>query len=118
MSRQAVAIALPPEEMAPVSTELRDAGFEALGVHNADELESLLSSRRNVAVAVLDGEGDFDTSLEYYSVLHDGDRSIPALMVVSPRTLDRLTANVTRTSKIGRASCRERGKRWVGGGEI
>jgi len=98
MSRQAVVIALPPEEMAPVSTELREAGFEALGVHNADELESLLSSRRNVAVAVLDGEGDFDTSLEYYSVLHDGDRSIPALMVVSPRTLDRLTANVTRTS--------------------
>ena len=31
------------------------------------ELEALLTSRRDVAVAILDGETDFDASLEYYA---------------------------------------------------
>ena len=90
MSRHAVVIALPHEEMVPVSTELRQAGFEVLGVSTADELESILSTRRNIALAILDGEVDFDRSLEFYALLHDNGRSIPALMVVSPRAMRRL----------------------------
>ena len=90
MARPSVAIALPAEESVPVSAELREAGFTVITVGHPDELEALLASDRNVAVAILDGETDFDTSLEFYGMLRDGGRAIPALMVVSPRTLDQL----------------------------
>ncbi|MGP1675082.1 MAG: AAA family ATPase, partial [Candidatus Limnocylindrales bacterium] len=95
MARPAVVIALPVGESAPVATELRDAGFTAVTVAHPDELEALLGSRRDVAVAILDGETDFDQSLEYYGLLRDAGREIPALMVVSQRTLDQLGANST-----------------------
>ena len=88
MARPAIVIALPPAERSPVAAELRNAGFEAIGIGTPGELEALLNSRRDIAVAILDGENDFDTSLEYYGLLHEGSRSIPA--------------------QIGRASCRER----------
>lgn len=95
MSKAAVAIALPPDERGPVATELRAAGFEATTVSRPEELAALLESGVSIQVAILDGETDLDTSLEYYALLHDG-RDIPALMVVSPRTMDRLsTANGT-----------------------
>jgi pilus assembly protein CpaE len=42
-------------------------------------------------VAILDGENDFDKTLEMYALLHDEDRNIPALMVVAPRALDRMS---------------------------
>ena len=60
MARPAVVIALPADESAPVATELREAGFAALTVSSAAELEDLLTTRRDVAVAILDGETDFD----------------------------------------------------------
>ncbi|HKG56916.1 MAG TPA: AAA family ATPase [Candidatus Limnocylindrales bacterium] len=97
MARQAVVIALPAEERAPVAAELKAAGFEPIPIGAPDELEALLGSRRDVSLAILDGESDFDTSLEYYGILHDEGRNVPALMVVSPRTLDRLSAGTTRT---------------------
>jgi pilus assembly protein CpaE len=95
--RQAIAIALPAEEQAAITTELLAAGFEPIRVGHPTELEALLRSRRDVALAILDGETDFDTSLEYYGVLHDEGRSLPALMIVSPRTLDKLSSGTTRT---------------------
>ena len=91
MARPAIAVALPSEESAPVAAELRAAGFTAATVSHPDELEALLASRRDIAVAILDGETDFDQSLEYYSLLRDNGRAVPALMVVSERTLSRLT---------------------------
>ncbi len=93
MARPTVAIALPIAESAPVATELRQAGFTAVTVGHPDELETLLSSNRDVAVAILDGETDFDQSLEFYGLLRDAGRAIPALMVVSERTLDRLSGS-------------------------
>jgi Flp pilus assembly CpaE family ATPase len=93
MARPAVAVALPPEESSAVASELREAGLEVVLVNHPDELEALLGARRDVAVAVLDGEYDFDRSLEYYSVLHDDGRNVAALMVVSPRAFDRLTTD-------------------------
>src|SRR5213593_2878367 len=91
MARPAIAVALPGEEAAPVAAELRAAGFTAATVNHPDELEALLVSRRDVAVAILDGETDFDQSLEYYSLLRDNGRAIPALMVVSERALTRIS---------------------------
>jgi Flp pilus assembly CpaE family ATPase len=98
VARPAIVVALPPDEQAPVVAELRAAGFEALAVTRPDDLEVLLASRRDVAVAILDGESDFDTSLEYYALLRDAGREIPALMVLSPRSLDRLAAGPSRAT--------------------
>ncbi len=90
MTRATVAIALPADERAPVADELRAAGFEAILVHRPDELAALLAAGTRVAVAILDGESDLDTSLEFYSLLHDEGRDVPALMVVSHRALERM----------------------------
>ncbi len=97
MARPAVVVALPKGESGPVVSELTDAGFEALEVGSPAELETVLSSRTDVGVAILDGETDFDESLEYYSVLHDSGRSIPTLMVVSSRSFDRLVTGTSDT---------------------
>ncbi len=93
MTRPAVVVALPAAESESVVAELAGAGFEAFEVHGPAELEAILAERTDVAVAILDGETDFDESLEYYAALHDGDQSIPALMVVSAESFDRLAGH-------------------------
>jgi cellulose biosynthesis protein BcsQ len=98
VARPAIIVALPPDEQTPVIAELQAAGFQTFVVSGPEEMESILESRRDVAVAILDGENDFDTSLEYYGLLHDSGRQIPVLMVLSPRALDRLSATPTRAS--------------------
>ena len=98
MGRQAIVVALPRDEQVAVTRELTEAGFEVLVVSAPDELEAILATRREVGVAILDGESDFDRSLEFYSLLHDADRDIPALMVVSPRALDRLAGAATKAN--------------------
>jgi pilus assembly protein CpaE len=89
--RSAVAIALPPAEIGAVSSQLAEAGYEPIEVQTADDLEALLNLRRDIGVAILDGENDFDRTLEMYALLHDEDRNIPALMVVAARALDRMS---------------------------
>jgi MinD-like ATPase involved in chromosome partitioning or flagellar assembly len=88
--RSAVAIALPQAELVAVSAQLAEAGYEAIAVNTAEELEVLLANRRDIGVAILDGENDFDRTIEMYSLLHEDDRNIPALMVVAARALDRM----------------------------
>jgi pilus assembly protein CpaE len=95
VARPAIVIALPPAEQRPVAEELRAAGFEAIAIARPEELEALLSVRHDIAVAILDGESDFDTSLEYYGLLHEGARSIPALMVMSPQALDKMFSHAS-----------------------
>jgi pilus assembly protein CpaE len=90
VARPAIVVALPVAERKIVADELRAAGFEAIQIGAPDELEALLEHRRDIAVAILDGETDLDTSLEYYSLLHEGSRAIPALMVMSPSAMDRM----------------------------
>jgi pilus assembly protein CpaE len=90
VSRPAVVVALPPTESESVIAELAGAGFEVFEVHGPADLEKILAERTDVAVAILDGETDFDESLEYYAALHDGEPPIPALMVVSTESFDRL----------------------------
>jgi len=88
MPRPAIALALPRDEQAPAASALAEAGFEPLPVDRPEDLGEILASRSNVAVAILDGETDLDQSLESYALLHEGGRDLPALIVVSPRTLD------------------------------
>jgi pilus assembly protein CpaE len=90
VARPAIVIALPPAERGLVIEELRGAGFEAIAIRTPDELEALLTARHDIAIAILDGETDFDTSLEYYGLLHEGGRNIPALMVMSPQAIDKM----------------------------
>ena len=89
MNRRAIAVYLPNHEYARVAPELEAAGFRPVPVSRPAELEGLLSDRPDVAVAIVDGETDFELSLEFYAVLRASDRPVPALMVVSPRLLDR-----------------------------
>jgi MinD-like ATPase involved in chromosome partitioning or flagellar assembly len=89
--RSAVAIALPSAEFAAVSRELWEAGYEPIEVKSSEELEVLLSVRHDIGVAILDGENEFDRTLEMYALLHEEDRNIPALMVVAARALDRMS---------------------------
>ena len=95
MARPAVIVALPPNEAIPVSTELLMAGFEVMEVEDPRALEEALEVRQDVALAILDGEGDPDEARAYEAALRDAGRPIAALTVVSPRTLERLTANET-----------------------
>jgi pilus assembly protein CpaE len=90
VARPAIVIALPQSERNVVADELKSAGFESIVIGSPDELEALLHERRDVAVAILDGENELNESLEYYSLLHEGSREIPALMVMSPRALDKM----------------------------
>ena len=90
MARPSIAIALPRDERGPVADALREANLDPLLVHRPEELEAHLDAGRDIAVAILDGETDLDTSLEYYGLLHEAGRDIPALMVLSSRALDRL----------------------------
>ena len=91
MPRSAVAVYLPEDEFPAVNAELADAGFEAIAVSTAGELEALLESRSDVGLAILDGESDFDATIEMYSLLHDGERNVASLMIVSSTAVDRLS---------------------------
>jgi len=90
VARPAIVIALPPSERTVVADELRSAGFEAIVVGSHEELEALLAVRRDISVAILDGENDLNETLEFYGLLHEGSREIPALMVMSPKALDKM----------------------------
>ena len=90
MARSAIAIALPADETAAVVAELIEAGFEALPVASAGELDALLADRPDVAFAVLDGDAGGGLQPAYRAVLERAGRSIPTLVVLSPETLDRL----------------------------
>jgi pilus assembly protein CpaE len=93
VAKPIVAIALPAGERGPVADELRAAGYDAATVGRPDELAALLESGTHIALAILDGEGDVDAWLDYYGLLRADGRTTPALMVVSQRTLERLTEN-------------------------
>lgn len=91
MARPAVIVALPPSESMPVSMELLEAGFEVMEVDDPRQLEEALEARQDVAIAILDGEGDLDEARAYDAVLQDAGRPVAALTVVSPKALERLT---------------------------
>lgn len=97
MARPAIVMALPPEESDQVFGELALAGFEVIFVARATELESILDSRRDIAVAILDGEIDDDEIDAFQRTLHEEGREIPALTVVSPRDFERLATSDDRS---------------------
>lgn len=91
MARHAIVVALPPSESDPVCAELAMAGFEAIAIDAPFQLEALLDSRRDVALAILDGERDEDETTAFHRALRDGARAVPSLTVVSPEAFERLS---------------------------
>jgi cellulose biosynthesis protein BcsQ len=88
--RRAVAIALPRPEFDAVRGHLAEAGYEALPVARAMDLERVLRSRPDLGLAILDVENDFDGALEMYALLHEDGHDIPALLLMPPRSLGRI----------------------------
>jgi len=95
--RPTVAVNLPAEEAESVIAELAAAGFTSDIVRTVDELAELLERNSRVGVAILDAEGDLSLTLEMYAVLHEDGRSIPALMIVAPRDLERFAQHAGAT---------------------
>ena len=90
MARHAIVVALPSTESDPVCAELALAGFEAISVDAAFQLEAVLDSRRDVAVVILDSELDVDASLGFQTAVRDAGRAIPTLTVVTAADFERL----------------------------
>lgn len=90
MARPAIVVVLPPAEADPVEAELLLAGFEVVAVERPAELLAALATRRDIAVAVLDGEADEDEVGQYWSALLNAGRPVPALTVVSSESYQRL----------------------------
>jgi pilus assembly protein CpaE len=92
MGRPAIAIALPRDEREAVAAALQEAEFEIIVVDRPADLAAHLAAGRDVAVAILDAEHDFDQTLESYALLREDGRDVAALMVMSPRALERVVA--------------------------
>ena len=90
MPRPAVICALSRDETAPVAAELASAGLDVIPVQTSDELEEVLGGRRDVGLAILDGESDFDAAMELHAILDQPGRRIPSLILVSPRALEEI----------------------------
>ncbi len=88
-ARPAIAVLLPAVERTPVVDELRRAGYAPLTVDDSSELADLLATRRDVAVGVVDVEGDPEDATRAREVLH-GSGHIPCLLVVHPQTIESL----------------------------
>ncbi len=89
-SRPAILVMLPPEEREPVGAELRKGEFEPIFVADPEEMRAMLRARRDVVVAIIDVESDPDAGSDAWAMLHDGGRSIPALLVLGHAMLDQL----------------------------
>jgi pilus assembly protein CpaE len=98
MARPAVVVALPPGESVYVCAELAEAGFDVIEVLDSTDLKRALDSRRDIGLAVLDGEIDGDDARDFESVIRASSRPIASLTVVSPRALERFAALETAGS--------------------
>jgi MinD-like ATPase involved in chromosome partitioning or flagellar assembly len=89
MARPTIAIALTRDECGPVADALREADLDSVVIRRPAELADHLAAGRHIALAILDGEKDI--SVEYHDLLREAGRNIPALMVLSARSLERLS---------------------------
>jgi len=90
LTRPAVVVLLPDNERDAVGMELHHGGFDALYVRDARELRDTVNVRRDVVVAIIDGESQWDGGEAAWAALHSNGRNIPALMVVDTQALDNI----------------------------
>ncbi len=92
MARPAVIVALPPGESAHVCAELAGAGFDVIEVLDPADMKRALDSRRDIGLAVLDGEIGDEEARAFEATLRAASHHVASLTVVSPRALERLAA--------------------------
>ncbi|MFL5683815.1 MAG: hypothetical protein ACJ77O_11810, partial [Chloroflexota bacterium] len=92
MARPAVVVALPPGESVYVCAELAEAGYDVLEVLDAADLKRAIDRRRDIGLAVLDGEIDDDDAREFEAVIRASSHPIASLTFVSPRARVRFAA--------------------------
>jgi len=90
VTRPTVVVSLPREELDPVVDELREAGFPVAAIADRGDLETILASGIEVAVAIIDTEADVEDAIGIRAALGTGRGAVPAMFVVTNRTLDRL----------------------------
>jgi pilus assembly protein CpaE len=88
LARPAVAVLLPAAERDQVARELHVGGFDPVPLDDVRDLAALLGTRSDVAVAIIDADVEAELVIYAWSLLHEGGRSIPALMIVEPATMD------------------------------
>jgi MinD-like ATPase involved in chromosome partitioning or flagellar assembly len=91
--RAAIVVCLPDSELRAVRKHLTDAGFEAITVKSASDVEKVLAKRDDVKVAILDTETDFDGSIAMYGILRRDGRNTKILMLVPVKSLGRIGLN-------------------------
>jgi pilus assembly protein CpaE len=91
VARPAIVVALPPSESPTVCASLMAAGFEVIPVDYSRELEVAMDARRDIGLAILDGEIEAEEAGAFDAALRGTGRPIPTLTVVSPRVYERLT---------------------------
>lgn len=89
-SHAGVAILLPAGERDAVAAELHAGGFDPLPVDGPRDLGIMLAARSDVVMAIIDAEHDPDEVTAAWAQLHAHGRSIPALMIVNPASMDDL----------------------------
>ena len=77
VARPAIVIALPPASAGPSPTSCARPASRRSPSARPTSSRRCSTTRHDIAVAILDGESDFDTSLEYYGLLHEGAREHP-----------------------------------------
>jgi MinD-like ATPase involved in chromosome partitioning or flagellar assembly len=93
VARPAIVVALPPGESPTVCASLMAAGFEVIPVDYSRELEVAMDARRDIGLAILDGELEPEETTAFETALRGSGRPIPTLTVVSPRVYERLTGS-------------------------
>jgi pilus assembly protein CpaE len=91
VARPAIVVALPPNESPTVCASLMAAGFEVIPVDYSRELEVAMDARRDIGLAIMDGEIEAEEASAMETALRGSGRPIPTLTVVSPRVYERLT---------------------------
>jgi MinD-like ATPase involved in chromosome partitioning or flagellar assembly len=88
--RPVVALLLPKAERDPVAAELHGGGFDPIALDGVRELAALLETRSDVTVGIIDAEVEPDLVDDAWTLLHSNGRTIPALLIVNPATMDAL----------------------------
>ncbi len=90
MARSAIVVALPTGESEPVCAELSAAGFDVVSVDAPIQLGSVLDSRRDIALVILDGDLDPDESTAFAQAMLGSVQPVGALIVLSVASLERV----------------------------
>ena len=82
MTRPTVIVSLPIEEVDADVSELREAGFPVTPIAGREDLETILTSGIEVAVAIIDAESDVEEAINLRAALGTGPDAVPAMLVV------------------------------------